>query len=147
MRRKANLSILLTTFRSFIVSISVLIHLICMRYSNLLVEEAYYWNYAQHLDLSYLDHPPMIALLIKFSTLILGTHELSVRMPSLLCWFLVALFSYKLTRLIHTSAAMYAVMLLAILPFFSYNLWLSPLIYLFLFVGLHPFIAFIVLSF
>ena len=25
---------------------------------DLLGQEAYYWNYAQHLDLSYLDHPP-----------------------------------------------------------------------------------------
>ena len=31
---------------------------------ELLREEAYYWNYAQHLDIGYLDHPPMVALLI-----------------------------------------------------------------------------------
>jgi len=31
---------------------------------DLLPQEAYYWNYAQHLDWSYFDHPPMIAWLI-----------------------------------------------------------------------------------
>ncbi len=101
-----------------IIGISLLIHLVCMASADLLVEEAYYWNYAQHLDFSYLDHPPMVALLIKFSTSIFGTTEFSVRITSLICWLLTALFSYKLTRLINPKAAVYAVMLLAILPFF-----------------------------
>ena len=101
-----------------IVAIALLIHLVCMISADLLVEEAYYWNYAQHLDFSYLDHPPMVALLIKFSTAIFGTNELGVRITSLMCWLLTALFSYKLTRLINRDSAIYAVMLLAILPFF-----------------------------
>jgi hypothetical protein len=106
------------TILLLIVGISLLIHLVCMISADLLVEEAYYWNYAQHLDFSYLDHPPMVALLIKFSTSIFGTNELGVRITSLICWLLTALFSYKLTRLINRNAAIYAVMLLAILPFF-----------------------------
>ncbi|WP_173238322.1 glycosyltransferase family 39 protein [Legionella antarctica] len=89
-----------------------------MTSADLLVEEAYYWNYAQHLDFSYLDHPPMVALLIKFSTSVFGTNEFSVRITSLMCWLLTAFFSYKLTHLINRKAAIYALMLLAILPFF-----------------------------
>ena len=109
------------TILLLIVGISLLIHLVCMISADLLVEEAYYWNYAQHLDFSYLDHPPMVALLIKFSTSIFGTNELGVRITSLICWLLTALFSYKLTRLINRNAAIYAVMLLAILPFFFHS--------------------------
>ena len=33
-------------------------------------QEAYYWTYAQHPDLSYFDHPPMVAWLIWLGTLI-----------------------------------------------------------------------------
>jgi 4-amino-4-deoxy-L-arabinose transferase-like glycosyltransferase len=101
-----------------IISISLLFHLVCMGSVNLLVEEAYYWNYAQHLDWSYLDHPPMVALLIKLSTSIFGTNEFSVRLSSLLCWGLTAFFSFKLAQLINRGAGLYSVMLLAVLPFF-----------------------------
>lgn len=101
-----------------ILNISLLIHIVCMTSANLLVEEAYYWNYAQHLDFSYLDHPPMVALLIKFSTAILGTNEFSVRITSLICWLITAFFSYQLANLINRGSGLYAVMLLAVLPFF-----------------------------
>lgn len=107
-----------TLYLLLIISISLLLHIVCMASADLLVEEAYYWNYAQHLDFSYLDHPPMVAVLIKLSTSIFGTNEFSVRITSLMCWLLTAAFSYKLTELIHRGAGLYAVMLLAILPFF-----------------------------
>src|SRR4030095_17209182 len=32
---------------------------------NLSPQEAYYWNYAMHPDLSYLVHPPMVAWAIR----------------------------------------------------------------------------------
>ena len=102
----------------FIIAISFLLRLLCIGSYDLLVEEAYYWNYAQHLDFSYLDHPPMVALLIKISTLIFGTNEFAVRIPSIICWVLAAFFSFRLTELIKRGSGQYAVMLLAILPFF-----------------------------
>lgn len=105
-------------FVFFILSISLLLHLFCMTKTHLFVEEAYYWNYSQHLDFSYLDHPPMVALLIKLSTTLLGLNEFAVRSANLLCWFVMALFSYKLTELIHRGSGIYSVLLLAILPFF-----------------------------
>ncbi len=46
----------------------LVLRLVFMGLVNLIPEEAYYWNYAQHLDLSYLDHPPMVAWLIWLST-------------------------------------------------------------------------------
>lgn len=85
---------------------------------NLLAEEAYYWNYAQHLDFCYLDHPPMVALLIKASSIFFGTNEFSIRFPSLISWIVMTCFSYKLTNLIARDAGLYSAMLLGILPFF-----------------------------
>lgn len=49
----------------------LLLRIFFMFKSNLLAEEAYYWNYSNHLDFSFLDHPPMVAILIKLGTLIL----------------------------------------------------------------------------
>lgn len=97
---------------------SLALHLLSMIYSNLLVEEAYYWNYSQHLDWGYLDHPPMVSLLIKLSTSLLGTTEWSVRISALFCWFISAFFSYQWTTLLNKRAGIYAILLLAVLPFF-----------------------------
>jgi hypothetical protein len=104
-----------------IIVLSLALHLLCMGKGSLLVEEAYYWNYSQHLDWSYLDHPPMVALLIKVFTSLLGTNEFSVRSSSLFCWFITALFSYKLCELIEHQSGRYTVLLLATLPFFFFQ--------------------------
>lgn len=101
-----------------IIGISLGVRILFIGMNPLLVEEAYYWNYAQHLDFSYLDHPPMVALLIKITTTIFGTHELGVRGAALFCWFLMVFFSFKLTELVTRGAGIYAVFLLTILPYF-----------------------------
>ena len=58
-------------------------------------DEAYYWLWSRHLALSYFDHPPMIAYLIKLATFF-SQAEFWVRLPALfvsvgcsfLLWFL-----------------------------------------------------------
>lgn len=110
-----------------IVALSLLIRLLCIGSNELLAEEAYYWNYSAHLDIGYLDHPPMVGLLIKLFTLIFGTNEFGVRFASIVCWLGTALFSFKLTNLMKQGAGVYAVMLLAILPFFFvHSLVITP---------------------
>ncbi len=42
-------------------------------------QEAYYWQYARHLDWSYFDHPPLAAWTIRSMTAVLGTTEWGVR--------------------------------------------------------------------
>ena len=109
---------LYTTYVFIIIGFSLLLRLFYIGSNDLLVEEAYYWNYAQHLDFSYLDHPPMVAFLIKITTFLAGTNEFSVRLPTLFCWILTAFFSFKLTHLLSRGAGQYALLLLAVLPFF-----------------------------
>jgi 4-amino-4-deoxy-L-arabinose transferase-like glycosyltransferase len=46
---------------------------------NLVPDEAYYWVWSRHLAMSYLDHPPIIALMIRLGTLIMQETELGVR--------------------------------------------------------------------
>ncbi|KTD61594.1 glycosyltransferase family 39 protein [Legionella spiritensis] len=105
-------------FICFILLISLLLHLFFLSEKNLLPEEAYYWNYANHLDIGYLDHPPMVAFLIKLSTTLFGINELSVRITTLVCWFFTALFSFKWSDRIAGQSGLYALLVVAILPFF-----------------------------
>ena len=46
---------------------------------QLIPDEAYYWVWSRHLAAGYLDHPPMVALLIRLGTACLGTSELGIR--------------------------------------------------------------------
>lgn len=47
-------------------------------------QEAYYWQYARHPALSYLDHPPMAAEWIRVGTFLLGPSVLGIRLVNLL---------------------------------------------------------------
>jgi len=95
---------------------------------DLLVEEAYYWNYAQHLDLSYLDHPPLTAWMIRLGTGLFGDTAFGIRIGAFLCWLAAAFFAYRLTvNLFGKSAAFRAVLLLSVLPaFFLFGFFMTP---------------------
>ena len=46
---------------------------------ELMFDEAYYALWAKHLAWGYFDHPPMVALWIRLSTICFGDHEFGVR--------------------------------------------------------------------
>ncbi len=106
----------------------LVLRLVFMGLVNLIPEEAYYWNYAQHLDLSYLDHPPMVAWLIWLSTYVLGKSEFSVRLPAYICWIIAALFMFRLTlNLFDRTTAFRCILLLAVLPiYFGLGFFMTP---------------------
>ncbi len=106
----------------------VVLRLVFLGLPNLLPEEAYYWNYSQHLDIGYLDHPPMVAWLIWLGTAIFGNTEFGVRLGAFLSWFAAAYFCFQLTRnLFGKSAAFVALLLVAALPyFFAAGLLMMP---------------------
>lgn len=102
-----------------LVGYTVLLRLVYLGLPDLLPEEAYYWNYTQHPDVSYLDHPPMVAWLIGFGTAVFGNTEFGIRIGTFLCWFVTAGFAFGFARhLFGKSAALVTVMLIAVLPFF-----------------------------
>lgn len=115
-------------FGSLLIGYTLLLRLIYMGSVELLQEEAYYWNYSQHLAPGYLDHPPMVALLIHFGTLLFGNTELGVRFGSFVCWFITALYTYRLTQTIfNRDTAFRAIILVAVLPiFFGVALIITP---------------------
>ncbi|MBT8355695.1 MAG: glycosyltransferase family 39 protein, partial [Desulfofustis sp.] len=97
----------------------VLLKLLCLGLPELMEQEAYYWNYAQHPALSYLDHPPMVALLIWLGTALFGPIEFGVRIGAYLIWFVTAFYSFKLTAdIFNRTAAWGSVLLVTLLPLY-----------------------------
>jgi 4-amino-4-deoxy-L-arabinose transferase-like glycosyltransferase len=58
---------------------------------DLRVDEAYYWTWSKENVISFLDHPPLIAWLIRLSTLVFGDTNFGVRLPGLLSMALMQL--------------------------------------------------------
>jgi dolichol-phosphate mannosyltransferase len=86
---------------------------------ELMPEEAYYWNYSRHLDFGYLDHPPMVAWLIRLGTALFGQTEFGVRAGALCCGAVTSVFVYKLARnLFGEASAVGALLLAQALPYF-----------------------------
>jgi len=95
---------------------------------ELLPEEAYYWNYSQHLALGYLDHPPMVAWLITIGTHLLGHNPAGVRFGAVVCWLVAARFVFLTARtLFGPQAATRSLLFTALLPnFFGTGFFMTP---------------------
>jgi 4-amino-4-deoxy-L-arabinose transferase-like glycosyltransferase len=59
-------------------------------------DESYYWVWSQNLSFSYFDHPPMIAYMMRLSSL-LGYSEFFVRLPALISALVTILIMFKLS--------------------------------------------------
>jgi len=58
---------------------------------GLMPQDAYYYFYSEHLALSYFDHPPMVAYMLKFFSLFLGKSVWAVKLTD----FIVTLISFS----------------------------------------------------
>ena len=116
------------SFIILLIAYSLVLRFVFLGSSSLLMEEAYYWNYAQHMSSGYLDHPPGVALLIHMGTSLFGTNEFGVRIGAFFCWFITAGFIFSMTRSIFsTKVAIRSILLVAILPiFFGTGLVITP---------------------
>jgi dolichol-phosphate mannosyltransferase len=102
-----------------VVGYSFLLRVIYSGQIELLPEETYYWNYSRHLDIGYLDHPPMVAWLIRLGTSLFGNTEFGVRVGALSCGVVTALCVFRLTRnLFGERSALLALLMVQVLPFF-----------------------------
>ena len=80
----------------------VLLNLLYNATFPLYFDEAYYWVWSQHLQLSYFDHPPMIAYLIRVATLF-GAGEWQIRLVPLFCSILAGLGIWRLASDLYGS--------------------------------------------
>lgn len=111
-----------------VVAFILLLRLIYLGQAQLIPDEAYYWNYAQHMDLSFLDHPPMVAWLIWLGTTVLGNNEFGVRIGAFVCGLVTMGYLYALARnLYDKSTGMRTLLLLAVLPLsFASGMLMTP---------------------
>lgn len=72
---------------------------------ELMFDEAYYALWAKHLAWCYLDHPPMVALWIRLSTVLFGEHEFGVRALGVLATAAGSGFVYVLSMLLFADRA------------------------------------------
>ena len=102
-----------------LVGYAFLLRLIYCAQVELIPEETYYWNYARHLDIGYLDHPPMVAWLISCGTALFGDTEFGVRFGALCCGVTAAFFVFRLARnLFGEPSALLALAMAQTLPYF-----------------------------
>ena len=76
-------------------------------------DEAYYYTYALKPQLNYFDHPPMVGLLIRISTLnLVFVNDVLLRLGPAICCFIASLFLFKTVEILfNRNAAWYSVVI------------------------------------
>lgn len=82
--------------------------------------EAYYWTWANHLDFSFFDHPPMVAYIIALSTAVGGDSVFFLRIGTVLLFCVTSFLIYLLAFEISGSrkTAFFSLCLANILPLY-----------------------------
>lgn len=87
---------------------------------GLMPQDAYYTYYSQELSLSYFDHPPMVAYMIKLFTLFFGKSAIALHLGDFIITSITLYFSYLLIKkLLPTNKVKEAFLLLCTAPFIS----------------------------
>lgn len=99
-------------------TLKIILFVFCFRvlfalHLGLVNDEAYYWVWAQHLSLSYFDHPPLVAYFIAATTAIFGNTAFGIRMASIIVSALASIGVFMTARILFDSrVGMWAVALL-----------------------------------
>lgn len=81
--------------------------------ADLRTDEAYYWTLSKESVLSYLDHPPMVAWIVRFGTAIFGDTNFGARFGALLAmWTAVAVLGDIVWRLTRDRIAVFLAVLM-----------------------------------
>ena len=104
-----------------LVIIFTFIRIILSSFLQLGNDESYYLTFAQQLQINYFDHPPMVALWIKFFTanLALQDHLFFIRLGSLTGCAISSFFIYKTLTNISTAKAGFAGVFLYNISFYA----------------------------
>ncbi|MEQ7802265.1 glycosyltransferase family 39 protein [Pedobacter sp. ASV1-7] len=76
----------------------LLIRLLSIGIMGPMPQDAYYFFYSEHLDLSYFDHPPGIAYILWLFTSIFGKNVIAIKLADSIVTMLTVFFFYKLSR-------------------------------------------------
>ncbi|MEO7717191.1 MAG: glycosyltransferase family 39 protein, partial [Capsulimonas sp.] len=87
---------------------------------QLLQDEAYYWQWSRHLDWGYYDNTPLMAVVIRVFTSLLGPTELGVRAGAIFCALIASAFIYLIMRrLTDARVAFVALVMASVIPLFA----------------------------
>ncbi len=128
----------------FLIGFFTLIRLVVAPLFGLGVDEAHYVLYAKYLDLSYVDHPPLVGWTHAPFFYLLGTNEFLTRLPAILIFAAASYCAYLFILRITQSIRLSLISVLALNCSFMLNalgLMLLPDSLLLLFVFLLIFIA------
>lgn len=76
----------------------VLSRLVLIFAMGMMPQDAYYFFYSEHLDLSYFDHPPMVAVMLKFFTSLFGVNVIAVKLANAIMTIGTTVLFYKLAK-------------------------------------------------
>jgi 4-amino-4-deoxy-L-arabinose transferase-like glycosyltransferase len=85
------------------------------------VDEAHYLLYAIHLDLSYVDHPPLVGWIHAPFYYLFGTNEFFVRLPAILLSALTSFLAYRFTLGLSESKKIALIAVLGLNSSFMFN--------------------------
>ncbi|HSU27787.1 MAG TPA: glycosyltransferase family 39 protein, partial [Chitinophagaceae bacterium] len=85
-------------FISITIIIILLIRLVLVGCMGPMPQDAYYFMYSEHPALSYFDHPPMIAYILKVFVSIFGKNVFAIKLANTVVTFLTLYFFYRLAR-------------------------------------------------
>lgn len=94
-------------------------------------DETYYWDWSRHVAAGYFDHPPMIALLIRFGDVLLtpigmGATPLAVRFGPIIAGWIAALATTAVARRLGgDGAAQRAAIVITVMPLAAAGLLLA----------------------
>ena len=75
-----------------------LIRLVVVLTMGIMPQDAYYYLYSEHLALSYFDHPPMVAYMLRLFSLILGKSVVAIKLTDFIVSLISLLAFYRLAR-------------------------------------------------
>jgi len=103
-----------------VAALATLAHVLYAGAIGLSPQEAYYWQWSRHLDLSYFDHPPLAAWTIAAATALFGDSERAIRLAATFHSAIFCLFFFLSGRRLFGPRAALAALTVALLtPLFS----------------------------
>jgi len=111
-----------------IVSAAAMIRLVFAAVLPVFPDEAYYWEWSRRLAAGYFDHPPAVAVLIRFGTTLLGPTPIGIRLGSIIAGWIASLFTIMIARRLaggDASIAIRAAIIMSVLPLAAAGLVLA----------------------
>ena len=104
----------------------IVLRLVFVFFMDLMPQDAYYYFYGENLSLSYYDHPPMIAYILRLFGEIFGKHAISVKLADFVVSCMTLFMFYKLSsmflsqkRVVHATVLIGSTFMLTILSLIS----------------------------